>query len=131
MSEKIKILVTGAKGMMGSDTIPQLEEEFRVIPTDIKELDITKSSQVKNTLETERPDWVVHMAALTDLDFCEENPDRADLVNHRGTRSIAEVCAENGISMIYISTSGIFSHISPPMTTRSLCSQPAFTLLGE
>jgi len=109
MSEKKKILVTGSKGMMGSDTIPQLEMEYRVIPTDLKELDITKFAQVKNILEAEQPDWVVHMAALTDLDFCEENPETADLVNHRGTRNIAEVCAENGIGMIYISTSGIFS----------------------
>ncbi|MGC9315580.1 MAG: dTDP-4-dehydrorhamnose reductase [bacterium] len=106
---KQKIVVTGADGMMGSDVVPILRQKFEVIPTDFPELDVTDIEQVRGFLREKSPDWVIHMAALTDLDFCEENPEIADRVNHMGTRNIAEICVEEDIRLIYISTSGIFS----------------------
>jgi len=104
-----KIVVTGADGMMGSDVVPILRNEFDVVPTDIPELDVTDIGQAREFLREKSPDWVIHMAALTDLDYCEDHPDIADKVNHIGTRNIAEICAEEDIRLIYISTSGIFS----------------------
>lgn len=108
-NRKLRLLLTGAKGMMGSDIVPILEREFEVIPTDIDELDVTDIERVQAVLEARRPDWVVHMAALTDLDYCEDNPLTADAVNNLSTRNVAQVCKDKGIQLIYISTSGIFS----------------------
>ncbi len=109
MYQEKKIIITGAKGMMGSDVVPILSENYSVVPTDKEELDITDAGQIEDWFDRVRPDWVVHMAALTDLDFCEENPDIAHEVNNAGTEKIAAACKKRGIGMIYISTSGIFS----------------------
>jgi len=109
MHPNLKILATGAGGMMGTDVMPILEKRFETIKTDLPELDITDRGTIERWMNDFRPDWVLHMAAITDLDFCETEPEKADLVNHRGTRNIAEACDRCGAKLIYISTSGIFS----------------------
>lgn len=108
-NKKSKIIITGAYGMMGSDIVPQLREEYTVIPTDKLNLDVTDIAEVERVLKDISPDWVIHMAALTDLDYCEEHKEIAEMVNHIGTRNLAKVCWKYDINLIYISTSGIFS----------------------
>ena len=74
----MKVLVTGAKGMLGQDLCPILEDEgYEVIETDIHNLDITKLSNVKEFLEKEKPDFVIHCAAYTNVDKAEEKTDNA------------------------------------------------------
>lgn len=109
MNERLKILATGAKGMMGSDIIPILSREFDILATDIDELDICDEGSVRGTIEAFRPDWVLHMAAMTDLDNCEVEPEKASSVNFEGTRNLASACRDFGSAMVYISTSGVFS----------------------
>ena len=109
MSPKIKILATGAGGMLGGDVIKELSEKFEVFPTDLPELDVQNKEAINRWMEKIKPDYVLHMAAITDLDLCEENPELADAVNHIGTLNVAEACEKTGTSIIYISTSGIFS----------------------
>ncbi|MCD6501890.1 sugar nucleotide-binding protein, partial [bacterium] len=67
MKKKIKILATGANGMMGFDIIPILEEEFDVLSTDIDELDVCSLEDIHRYMDSFEPDWVLHMAAMTDL----------------------------------------------------------------
>ncbi len=109
MNKKPKILATGANGMMGCDIIPILESEFEVLATDVDNMDIRDPEAVRAVFEAFRPDWVLHMAAMTDLDRCEVEPEIAEAVNHIGTRIIASACAEFDVPLIYISTSGVFS----------------------
>ena len=106
---KIKILTTGAEGMMGSDVVPALENHFEIRGTDLPELDVRNSGQITKHLDDFQPNWVLHMAAMTDLERCEEEPELADAVNHVGSRNVARACREKGTGLIYISTSGIFS----------------------
>ncbi|HHS49953.1 MAG TPA: dTDP-4-dehydrorhamnose reductase [candidate division Zixibacteria bacterium] len=108
-SSKQKILATGARGMMGSDIIPILSKEFEVLSTDIAELNVCEPSQVREAMASFRPNWVLHMAAMTDLDRCEVEQEAAKAVNFEGTRNIARACAEFDAGIIYISTSGVFS----------------------
>jgi dTDP-4-dehydrorhamnose reductase len=109
MTNRTKILVTGANGMMGSDIIPILGREFDLLPTDIEELDVCSQEDIRRTMREFGPDWVLHLAAMTDLDRCEVEPKKAEAVNSDGTRNLAKACFEFGASMIYISTSGVFS----------------------
>lgn len=104
-----RLLITGADGMMGSDIVPILKREFTVIPTDKSDMDVTDEDQIERVFEDVSPDVVIHMAALTDLDYCEDHPTAAELVNHQGTRNVAQACLDSGAKMIYVSTSGIFS----------------------
>ena len=109
MSKRTKILATGANGMMGFDIIPILEEEFDVLSTDIDELDVCSLEDIRRHMDSFEPDWVLHMAAMTDLERCETEPELAREVNSVGTKNLAEACRKSGASMLYVSTSGVFS----------------------
>jgi dTDP-4-dehydrorhamnose reductase len=105
----MKILLTGAKGMLGTDVALRLQTlgmEFR--GTDKAELDITDETAVFDYLTEYRPDAVIHCAAYTAVDKAEEESDLCMRVNAEGTGNIAKVCREIGAAMMYISTDYVF-----------------------
>lgn len=105
----MKVLVTGANGMLGRDLCPALEKEgLQVIKTDIDNLDITDFIQVNDSLKKNAPDVVIHCAAYTNVDKAEEEPETAFKINACGTENLAKVCAELDIPIIYISTDYVF-----------------------
>jgi len=105
----IKVLVTGANGMLGQDLCPILEDNgYEVIETDIHNLDITNSEQVKTVLNEYKPEIVIHCAAYTNVDKAEEDIKTARLINSQGTENIAKVCGKNNIALVYISTDYVF-----------------------
>ena len=72
----MKILVTGANGMLGQDLCPMLEDtDFvdEVIETDVDTLDITNEIQVNKVLKETMPDVVIHCAAYTNVDKEEDD----------------------------------------------------------
>jgi dTDP-4-dehydrorhamnose reductase len=106
------ILVTGAKGMLGTDLCPILQERgHRVTVTDIQELDVRDWHLVRRTMDQLAPDWVIHLAALTDVDSCEQDPESAFLTNALGTQHMALACQRTGATMIYVSTLSVFDGI--------------------
>lgn len=105
----MRILVTGAKGMLGQDLCPTLEDNgFEVIETTSKSLDVTNLNKINEVLSVEKPDMVIHCAAYTNVDGAEENLKEATLINVTGTENIAKVCSQNDITLIYISTDYVF-----------------------
>ena len=105
----MKVLVTGANGMLGQDLCPIFEDAGAfVIETDVDTLDITNHEQVKQVLSDIRPDLVVHCAAYTNVDKAEEDLKNAELINVTGTENIAETCGKLGITLVYISTDYVF-----------------------
>lgn len=105
----MKILVTGAKGMLGQDLCPILEDEgYDIVETDIDTLDITNFSQVEKILTTQKPDYVIHCAAYTNVDSAEDFFETASKINVLGTENIAKMCGKNDITMVYISTDYVF-----------------------
>ncbi len=108
----MRILITGAAGMLGTDLQEVLGAEHELVPTDVTgdliSLDITDTDQVLSTIADVRPDAVIHAAAYTDVDGCERDPDRAFRVNALGTWNIAAACARNDAALVYISTDFVF-----------------------
>lgn len=105
----MKILVTGANGMLGQDLCPILEDEgHTVVETDVDTLDITNFEMVKEVLNKEKPDCVIHCAAYTNVDKAEEDLETAKLINSKGTENIAKVSSELDITVVYISTDYVF-----------------------
>ena len=116
----MRVLVTGANGMLGTDLCAMLEagghEAIRTdvgarenVPADSWEhLDITSPQNVADVILKHQPDAVVHTAAYTDVDGCERNPDRAYLLNAQGTWNVAAVCGAHNIALAYVSTDFVF-----------------------
>jgi len=104
----VRILVTGAKGMLGSALLPCLEPQQEVRGVDVEDFDICNESAVAKAFTDMRPESVFHLAAYTDVDGCELNPEKAEAVNVAGTRNVARACAESGAAMLYVSTDYVF-----------------------
>ena len=106
----MKVLVTGAKGMLGQDLCPILEDYgFEAIETDYDSLDITNELMVRKVFEETTPDYVVHCAAYTNVDKAEEDIETASKINVLGTEYIARTCAKHDIPLLYISTDYVFN----------------------
>ena len=104
----MKTLVTGAKGMLGLEVCRVLSSSSEVFPVDIEEMDIKNRAQVHQTMATIKPDLVIHLAAMTDVDGCEQKPKQAMAINIEGTKNVATEAAKLKAQFIYISTSDIF-----------------------
>lgn len=116
----MRILVTGANGMLGADLCQILEGlGHAVVRTDVHDgavgqgvdweaLDITDLGQVEQHIRGNQPDVVIHAAAYTDVDGCERNPDLAYRINALGTWHLAAVCGAHHVKLVYISTDFVF-----------------------
>lgn len=106
----MKIIVTGAKGQLGSDVILQLEKNGdTAIGADLPELDITDAASVEAFIAESKADGVIHCAAYTNVDTAEGEKDVCRKVNYSGTLNLAESCKRHGIKLLYISTDYVFS----------------------
>ena len=104
-----KVLLTGAKGMLGQDLVPILEDEgYEVIETDQDNLDVVDYDAMKKFFAQNKPDFVIHCAAYTNVDGAQEDLQTATKVNVLGTENIAKGCAKNDIVLVYISTDYVF-----------------------
>lgn len=109
LNASMPLLVTGAKGMLGQDLCPILEDAgYEVIETDVDTLDITNAEQVNQVLKDKMPEVVIHCAAYTNVDKAEDDLKTAELINVTGTENIADACGKLGITMVYISTDYVF-----------------------
>ncbi len=107
----MKILITGYKGMLGSDLVETLKDENKheLILTDIDDLDIANFNQVDEFLKKEKPELIINVAAYTDVDGCETNRDLAFNVNSIGPKNLAIVSNEINAKLLHISTDYVFS----------------------
>jgi dTDP-4-dehydrorhamnose reductase len=114
----MKCLITGANGMLGSALCTILiNAGAEVYPTDINTqgtthimqfLDIRDKGQIKALADKIKPDFLFHLAAETNVDKCELEPEHAHKTNVLGTENVALVCKDLRITMVYISTCGVF-----------------------
>ena len=95
--------------MLGSALIPYLRERNHTVhATDIDTLDVRDRAAVGRWIDEINPDFVLHLAAETSLEACEDDPDHAWLTNAIGTKNVALECRLSDIPMAYISSAGIF-----------------------
>jgi len=108
----MKVLVFGARGMLGKDLVPALSVKHQVLARDIEDLDITDQHRVQKEIEILRPQVVVNIAAYTNVDWCESNKELACAVNADGARNIAAGCTAINARMIHLSTDYVFDGTS-------------------
>ena len=126
----MKVLVTGANGLLGQELINLLlKKDLEVIATskgpsrlDIpvgerllyKDLDITDGLSSHKTLTEYKPDIIIHAAAMTHVDECELNKIDCYNINVTATRFLIEAAKEINARFIYVSTDFIFDGSSGP-----------------
>jgi len=107
----MKVLVTGARGMLGTDLCAALRDAgHSVTGVDIGEIDIRRPESVEALCQAcpAVPDILIHCAAMADVDGCERDPDAAYAVNALGTRHAALACQRLGVPLLYVSTDFVF-----------------------
>lgn len=112
----MKVLVTGSSGLVGSQVVKDLVSENHKVYSCYNnskpshgipvKLDITNHDDIKNVLTEIKPDAIIHLAAITDVDLCEAEPDLAIKINAKATKIFAEH-AQNSF-FVYVSTDYVF-----------------------
>ena len=119
MQKRDKVLIIGSSGMLGVDLSCELAESYELYGFDIihsprstvhgfKKGDISNKNNVFDILEEVKPKFVIHTAAMTDVDGCELDREKAYKINTDGTANVALGCKKSGAILIYISTDFVF-----------------------
>src|SRR5579871_3889333 len=120
----MKILVTGSNGLLGQHLVKLLlEKEYHVIalgkgvdrlsfsPNPLYkyvDADITDANAIENLMADETPDIIIHAAAMTQVDICEQEKEKCYDINVNGTKIITTLAEKNKIFLIFISTDFVF-----------------------
>jgi dTDP-4-dehydrorhamnose reductase len=104
----MRILITGANGMLGGDLVPLLAAAHEVRACGHADCDITDQVSVSRALSDFSPQLVINCAAMADVDGCERDPQRAFAVNARGAGNIARAAEAVHARVFHISTDYVF-----------------------
>ncbi|MBA4418794.1 MAG: dTDP-4-dehydrorhamnose reductase [Syntrophus sp. (in: bacteria)] len=104
----MKLLITGCHGLVGTNIIPALSSHFDIVPLDIEEWDITDRNAGEYILLNHKPQFIINLAAMTDVDGCEDRQEMAQKINSDGPATVAELCKMFHIPLIHFSTDYVF-----------------------
>ena len=108
----MKLLITGGRGMLGR-TLQRRLAGHDIVVADLPEWDITDADAFTAGMMSEKPDVVVHCAAMTKVDDCEARRELAFKLNEEGSRNVAMACKVCGARLFAISTDYVFSGEPP------------------
>jgi dTDP-4-dehydrorhamnose reductase len=114
----MRILITGASGFVGSQMGLRLRDDHELLglthtstkklPFTNRAVDLCRLDQLSAVLDDYRPELILHLAALSQVIPCEDNPGLATLTNTVATSHIAEWAARNSSRLIFASTDQVF-----------------------
>lgn len=104
----MKILITGANGMLAKSVRERLEEGNELICTDVADLDITNEENVFKFVAHTRPDYIINCAAYTAVDKAETAGEIVEKINADGPRNLAKAAKECNAVLVHISTDYVF-----------------------
>ena len=117
----MKFLVTGSAGLVGSQVVKDLTKQNHTVYScyhDEKpshgtsiQLDITDQDKIIQILQEIKPDRIIHLAAMTDVDQCETQQELAILLNAKSTEILAKQAAKQNAFFVYVSTDYVFDGI--------------------
>lgn len=110
-----RVVLTGCGGMLGDAVYEAFKDVCEVHASDIDlnvpwldRLDVSKTKDVALYLSKIKPNYIVHLAALTDMEYCELHPEEAYATNTQGVQNVADYARAHNIPLVYISTAGVF-----------------------
>jgi dTDP-4-dehydrorhamnose reductase len=111
-----KIYIAGCGGMLGEAFYKQFSLHYELKCTDIdvneewlKLLDFRNFENYKKDVSGFNPDYLFHLGAYTDMEFCENHPDETYLTNTLSVENAVFIANELNIPILYIGTAGIFN----------------------
>ena len=108
----MRVLITGARGQVGQSLRERIPEDWEVIFTDSKTLDITNSTTVDAMIQGFQPEIIINTAAYTNVDQAEHEPQRAFSVNANGVANLALAANKVGSRLIHLSTDHVFNGLN-------------------
>ena len=109
----MRILITGGKGMLGRTLFNHWQTNHTCFVADLPEHDLTQPETLEQLFTELQPEVVVHCAAMTQVDLCESQPERAFVINAKLTESLAKACHQHQVRLIAISTDYVFAGADP------------------
>jgi dTDP-4-dehydrorhamnose reductase len=116
-----RLLIIGASGFVGMHAAQAavVRNRFKVIrgnrsrtdQSDTVEIDITDPSSVAKAFRESRPDSVLLLAALSDIDACERSPERAFAINTCGAEHVANACLRGNARLLFTSSAAVFDGV--------------------
>ena len=104
----MKILITGANGMLAKSVKARLKKGNELICTDVTDLDITDEEAVMKFVQENKPEYIVNCAAYTAVDKAEEVYDLAEKINSEGPANLAKSAKAIDATLVHISTDYVF-----------------------
>ncbi len=132
--ERELIVITGGKGFVGQHLQRELQEawpEKEIVLWDLPEVDITKPETYENSLRTMKPEWVIHLAAVSAVGSAESDPELAMSVNVDATEGLLQRVPD-GTRVLAVSSSEIYGLVSStPLPELSLGEAAPKSLYGK
>lgn len=105
----MKVLIAGGKGLLGTNIAPLLDKSFDLTICDLDTWDITDRQSGEDHINKIRPDAIINLAAITDVDGCEDTKkELAEKINGYGAGVVAGLCREHDIRFVHFSTDYVF-----------------------
>lgn len=105
----MKLLITGSSGFLGVRITQHYGAHYHCLTPGHGELDITDKRSCLEFINAQKPDYVIHSAAVSDTGVCERDPELSRRVNVMGTVNLTEACAAAGSRMIFMSSDQVYN----------------------
>ncbi|PPC91881.1 MAG: dTDP-4-dehydrorhamnose reductase [Methylobacter sp.] len=109
----MKILVTGNTGQVGWELVRSLQPLGQIIVAGRETADLSNPAQLRDTIQTVKPDVIVNAAAYTAVDKAESEPETANLINAQAPELLADYAAKAKALLIHYSTDYVFDGSKP------------------
>lgn len=120
-----KLLVTGASGFLGWNICSEAKNNWSlcgivfshpviISGAKIIQADLRNFKELKKIFQEINPDAVIHTAAMTDLNYCQENRIDSDKINVDAAMNIAALCSDHNIPYVFTSSDIVFNGLNPP-----------------
>lgn len=106
---KKRILITGTSGFVGSRAVQALSEKHELITPSHDRCDITSAEVIEQYVSRHKPHIILHLAAISNTGYCEENPEESYLVNVKGVENVAMAAEKYGAKLVFFSSDQVYN----------------------
>src|SRR5437899_10507884 len=103
----MRVTIFGASGLLGKELVREWAGD-EITALSSRDVDIRDAAGVQKVVADTRPDWIILVAAYTDVDGCEQNLDRAFSVNRDGAVNVAQAARKNRARLLFLSSDYVF-----------------------